>query len=390
MRVCDRLVLGDEQELFAIAASLEATSAHPVAAPIAALCDTRLPLIKLENRVGRGLCALLADGTPIFAGNAALYESAENAPAIPDPVRAFCANAEGEGRSCVIVGRGDAVLGVLAVADTLRADSADAVRKLAHMGVRTVMLTGDREGAAAKIAAEVGITEYRAALLPADKERIVREYTEAGVTAMVGDGINDAPALAGADVGIAIGAGTGVAVESAGVVLAGNSLVDAAAAIELGRATKRNIRQNLFWALGYNAVCIPVAAGVLYPVAGILLTPMLASAAMSLSSVFVVTNALRLGRFVPPAIADRVQQKKKEKNEMLGFGKKKETVTYTISVEGMACGHCAARVESALAAVKGVKSAKVDLAAANVTVVAAGASLETLTAAITAAGYVVK
>ncbi len=394
MQVSERLVLGDEGELLRIAASLEATSAHPVALPIAALCKERVVLTELINHTGRGLCARLADGSLVCAGSPALFAHVQGAPALTDAVNAFCERVSAQGKSCVIVARGDRVLGAFAVSDTLRTDSAEAVARLARMGVRTVMLTGDRKGAAAKIAAEAGIAEFHAELLPDDKERIVREYVKTGVTAMVGDGINDAPALAGADVGIAIGAGTGVAVESAGVVLSGNSLVDAAAAIELGRATKRNIRQNLFWALGYNAVCIPVAAGVLYPVAGLLLTPMIASAAMSVSSVFVVCNALRLGRFVPDAIAARVHNQtktqQKEKKEMLGFGKKKELLTLTLSVKGMACGHCAARVESALTALKGVRSAKVDLAAATVTVTAAGVTEQAIADAITAAGYTVK
>ncbi len=383
---------GEEQELLALAASVEAFSSHPIARPIAALCATRLPLSDFQNHTGRGLVARAEDGEWVFAGNAALYESLADAPALPPQASELQDKFAAEGKSCVILAKGQTVLGCFGVADTLREDSATAITVLKKMGVHTVMLTGDHPAAAAKIAHEAGVDEYRAGLLPADKERIVREYTEKGATAMVGDGINDAPALAGADVGIAIGAGTGVAVESAGVVLSGNSLLDAAAAIELGRATKRNIRQNLFWALCYNSVCIPVAAGVLYPVAGILLTPMIASAAMSVSSLFVVGNALRLYRFVPPAIASRAhntakKERKAHKEKENMFFKKKETTTVTISVEGMACGHCAARVESALTAVKGVKSAKVDLTAANVTVVAAGVGEDALKAAITAAGY---
>ncbi len=389
MSVRDRLALGDEEELLALAASIEAESVHPVARPIASLCEKRVPLFEVTTHPGRGISARLADGTAVLAGNAALFALLRESPDLPPEALAFCERAARAGQSCVTVARGTQVLGCFAVADTLREDSAEAVRRLKKLSVRTVMLTGDHPAVAREIAEELGIDEVHAALLPADKEALVRRYAAQGVTAMVGDGINDAPALAGADVGIAIGAGTGVAVESAGVVLAGNSLTDAVGAIELGRATKRNIRENLFWALCYNALCIPLAAGVLYPAFGILLTPMIASAAMSLSSVFVVLNALRLGRFVPPALAERIgkQQKKKEKQEMLGFGKKKESVTYTLRVKGMACGHCAARVEQALGAVKGVRSAKVDLEGGTVSVVAVGTAREALVAAVTAAGY---
>lgn len=395
MTVTDRvLYTGAEQEVLRLVASLEAMSSHPVAKPLAALCEEREDLDGLETHTGRGITAKNADGLTVYAGNAALFDALPGAPTLSEEMRAQAEHFAAQGKSCVFVARGSAVLGCFAVADTLREDSAAAMRALKRLGVESVMLTGDHPAAAAKIAAEAGLSDYRAGLLPADKERIVREFTARGVTSMVGDGINDAPALAGADVGIAIGAGTGVAVESAGVVLAGNSLMDAAAAIELGRATRRNIRQNLFWALCYNSICIPLAAGVLYPAFGILLTPMLASAAMSLSSVFVVCNALRLTRFVPPAIADRIQKKeiknakKKEDESMFGF-KKKELTTTVLTVEGMACGHCAARVEGALTAVKGVRSAKVDLEKKTVTVTAAGVAESTLRDTVTAAGYTV-
>ncbi len=384
----------DERYARDLIASIESYSAHPVAKAFLPLSDTRLPLNSVENRAGKGICAITEDGKSVLAGNRRLFEEAENAPLLSDEVLACEARLAAEGKSIVLLAEKDTVLAVFAVSDTLRADSAAAIAHLKTLHITPVMLTGDQPAAAARVAAEVGIAEYRAALLPADKERLVREYTQKGRTAMVGDGINDAPALASADVGIAIGAGTGVAIESAGVVLSGNSLADAAAAIELGRATRRNIAQNLFWALCYNAVCIPVAAGVLYPAFGLLLTPMIASAAMSVSSLFVVGNALRLTRFVPPAIRERVLQqqektKKKENTDMFGF-KKKEVVTTTLSVEGMMCMHCVAHVEKALAAVKGVQSAKADLAAATVTVQGVGVDEQALKAAIEAAGYQVK
>ena len=394
MTVKDFAVLaGDEETLLTLTASLESHSSHPVAKPLCALCDTRVPLSDIKNVAGRGLSATAEDGERVFAGNKSLYESDPSAPALSKESLECVRRFESLGCSCVLVAKGDTVLGCFGVADALREDSAAAVRALDHMGVTTVMLTGDQALAADRIASEVGVKEYFAALLPADKERMVREYVSKGSVAMVGDGINDAPALAAAHVGVAIGAGTGVAVEAADVVLAGNSLAGAVAAIELGRATKRNIRQNLFWALCYNSVCIPVAAGVLHPVCSLLLTPMIASAAMSLSSVFVVCNALRLWRFTPVALArrsgepNRTENKEKEKETMLF--RKKEATEYVISVQGMACGHCAARVEGALLAIKGVKSAKVDLATASVAVRVVGVAESALKDAITAAGYTV-
>jgi len=394
MRVTDTVVLsGTEQELYCVAASLEAQSTHPVAKAVAALSEQRVEIENFASHTGLGLSGRLADGRLLFAGRKALFSALENAPALSLEAEKAVNGLEKEGKSVVIVAAGNTVLGVLGVADTLRGDSPEAVAALRRLGVDTVMLTGDHEAVAAKIAAEAGIHTYRAGLLPADKEQTVRDFAEKGTVAMAGDGINDAPALARADVGLAIGAGTGVAVESAGVVLAGNSLCDAVAAVEIGRATRRNIRQNLFWALCYNALCIPVAAGVLYPAFGIMLTPMIASAAMSCSSVFVVLNALRLGRFVPSVYRDKEKERKikeqKEKEKMLF--KKSEIVTTVLTVEGMMCGHCSARVEAALTAISGVKSAKADLAAGTVTVEAAAkVKPEALITAVKAAGYQAK
>jgi cation transport ATPase len=236
-------------------------------------------------------------------------------------------------------------------------------------------------------------------LLPQDKEKIIRESRESGnVVAMVGDGINDAPALMSADIGVAIGAGTDVAIESADIVLTGSSLSGVASAIRLSRATMRIIKGNLFWALFYNAVCIPVAAGALYAPFGILLTPMIASAAMSCSSIFVVLNALRLSRFIPPSLREREQSRRaaekayntQRKKEEDMFFKKKETTVTTLSVEGMMCGKCAAHVEKALTALRGVSAVKVDLAAKTVAVTAtAKVGVDAMKKAITDAGYTV-
>ncbi|MBR2010348.1 MAG: heavy metal translocating P-type ATPase [Clostridia bacterium] len=391
MAVTDSICLaGEEDRLLVAIASLEENAAHPVARPLAALSEDRMALHDFRTITGLGVSARTDEGEWLFAGQTALF-SGKEAPLLTKQAEEIATRLENEGKSVVILSCGAEILGVFGVADTLRSDSPAAVRALRELGVKTVMLTGDNAATAERIASLAGVLEYRARLMPADKARIVQEYVEKGTTAMVGDGINDAPALACADVGVAIGAGTGVAVESAGVVLAGNSLLDAAAAIELGRATRRNIRQNLFWALLYNTLCIPLAAGVFYPVWGLLLTPMVASAAMSLSSLFVVCNALRLGRFVPNVLKDREKQRTKkektakERNEML-FAKK-ELKTTVLHVEGMMCGHCAKHVEEAMLAL-GAKSAKVELEAKTVTVVASEKiTSEKMTAAITAAGY---
>ena len=391
MAVTDRIYFYEDKETAdLLIASLEELSAHPVAKPLAAMSEKRTPLTDFCSLAGLGVTASTNKGEKLYAGQKALF-SGNEAPLLTEKVKTAVARLESEGKSVVILARGAEILAAFGVADTLRDDSKEAIAALHALGVCVVMLTGDNAATAAKIAAEAGIDDYHAGLLPADKEGLVREYAQKGAVAMVGDGINDAPALARADVGIAIGAGTGVAVESAGVVLTGNSLLDAAAAIELGRATRRNIRQNLFWALCYNALCIPLAAGVFYPVWGLLLTPMIASAAMSCSSIFVVCNALRLGRFVPQARRGQqtagAQQNhiQKEKKEML-FAKK-EMKTTVLHVQGMMCGHCAAHVEKAMTDL-GAKSAKVDLAAGTVTVVAAAKlTVAAMTAAIVAAGY---
>lgn len=383
MRVTDRVCLaGEAQELELVTASLEALSAHPIARPLAALSEKRIPLADFRSITGLGVAAREQDGTWLFAGQRALF-SGQEAPLLTNEARALADRLEGQGKSVVLVARGSSFLGGFGVADTLRADSASAIAALDALGVKTVMMTGDNEKTAQRVGGEAGISKVHAGLLPEDKERLAHEYTKQGLTAMVGDGVNDAPALARADVGIAIGAGTDVATEAAGVVLAGNSLTDAAAAVELGRATMRNIRQNLFWALGYNSLCIPLAAGVFYPVWGLLLTPMVASAAMSVSSLFVVLNALRLSKFTPNIL----KEKQKERDEML-FSKKEQKTT-VLHVEGMMCEHCAAHVEKALLGI-GVKSATVSLEEKTVTVKAKESITEAdMAAAITAAGYTV-
>ena len=284
---------------------------------------------------------------------------------------------ENQGKTVVLVTLNDAPVGVLALADRIREEAKETIQNLKKDGLSSLMLTGDNERTAAAISQEAGLDGYRAGLLPEDKERIVREISATSVCAMVGDGINDAPALTRADIGIAIGAGTEVAIDCADVVLSGNTLSGVADALRLSRATLRVIKQNLFWALFYNAICIPVAAGVFYPILGWQLSPMLASAAMSFSSLFVVSNALRL----------RIISLHKGEKKMFGL-KKKEMITHTLAVEGMMCKNCVAHVQKALEGVKGVTAVSVDLESKTATVEApASVSVETLIAAVTAAGY---
>ncbi|MBE6702471.1 MAG: heavy metal translocating P-type ATPase [Ruminococcaceae bacterium] len=394
MTVTDTLLLqGEENEMLDLLASIEALSAHPVAKPMAALSKNRLPLFDFISHTGKGLCATDEKGNRILAGRRALYESIQDAPSLSADILTRVLELEAEGKSVTLLAKGPDVLGIVAVADTLRADSVTAVSGFEKAGVRVVMLTGDNPAAAEKIAAEAGIKEYKAELLPEDKERIVADYAAKATVAMVGDGINDAPALARADVGLAIGAGTAVAVESAGVVLTGSALTEALAALELGRATRRNIKQNLLWALLYNVICIPIAAGVFYSI-GLLLVPMIASLAMSFSSIFVVLNALRLSYYEPPSLREKIRagkniEKRKYLEEKKMFAKK-NLITTVLTVNGMMCNHCTAHVEKALTAIKGVASAKADLASHTVTVEAtAKITLDQLKKAIVEAGYTV-
>lgn len=301
---------------------------------------------------------------------------------------------EGEGKTAVLVEIDGKNVGVIGISDRIRDDSKEAIEALQSLGVSCHMLTGDHEKTAAYVAKKVNMDGYYASLLPEDKERIVGELSKDAPCAMIGDGINDSPALLRADVGIAVGAGTDIAIDCAGVVLSGSSLRDVARAHSLSRATIRVIKQNLFWALFYNAICIPVAAGVFYPLFGWQLSPMLASAAMSFSSVCVVSNALRLKRIKlenqhPVKQKQKKASKKpheKEKNHMLF---KKEIRTDVIGVEGMMCPRCVAHVKGALEAVKGVQSVEVSLEEKTATVTGS-APLKALTDAIVAAGYEVR
>ena len=369
---------GDEEEftLLMIAAALESKSEHPFAKAILERAK-EIPVAEAEDfetLPGRGVTATVG-AVRYYGGNRRLMEELGVTVPAYEELAAM-------GKTPLYFASEDGLyLGAIAAADVLKQDSAEAVAALRKMGLRVVMLTGDNEKTASAIAAAAGIEYVVADVLPGEKANEVKKLQQQGHRVlMVGDGINDAPALVTAGVGMAIGAGTDIALDSADVVLMRNSLMSAASAIELSKATIRNIKQNLFWAFFYNALGIPVAAGVLYPGFGIQLSPMIGSAAMSMSSVFVVTNALRLRLFKPsiqPAEKEEIAvEEPKEEVKM-------ETV---IMVEGMMCPHCKARVEQVCKAVPGATDAVVDLQAKNVTV-SGGADVEALKKAITDAGY---
>ena len=378
----------DESYLLKVAYSAELLSSHPLAL---AICEgaTAAGIERSNSLAAEDFCSLLGKGISVrltengasslcVIGTPTLLF--ENGITMPPAAETRMLSLEEDGKTVVAVGYGGRFLGLLAIADGIRSDSKQAIEELKKMGITPVMLTGDNQRSALAVGRECGIDEVRSRLLPEDKERIIREYSEKGRTAMVGDGINDAPALASADIGIAIGAGTEVAIDCADVVLSKNSLTDAVSAISLSRATITIIKQNLFWALIYNAICIPVAAGALYPLFEISLSPMIASAAMSFSSVCVVLNSIRL-RYKKIYI-----YKSQEDSDMFG---KTKTVSFT--VEGMMCNNCKAHVEKALLAVKGVKSAEASLESKTVSVVVKDSvSEDTLKAAVTAAGYKVQ
>ena len=355
-----------EAELLSVAASLESRSEHPFAKAVLDRTGDMAYVLPKEFTAlpGRGVCGILEE-TKYYGGSRALMESlGHNVPEYSDLTA--------QGKTPLYFATDTAWLGAIAVADVLKEDSVAAVRALVQQGLSVVMLTGDNRGTAEAVAKKAGIDRVIADVLPTDKAGAVEALRQEGRhVLMVGDGINDAPALVSAHVGMAIGAGTDIAMESADIVLMQNSLMGVSGAIGLSRATVRNIRQNLFWAFFYNILGIPVAAGVLYPAFGILLSPMIGAAAMSMSSVFVVTNALRL----------RLYQPKENKNI-----KEDKTVETVIKVEGMMCVHCKARVESVCKGIANVTDAVVDLQAKTVTVTG-NADVAALKKAITDAGY---
>ena len=387
-----------ESGLLGLAACLEAPSEHPLGAAIVEEAGARgLPRQPVERFAavhGRGVEAVLG-GCRCLAGNRAMMEEAGvDLAAWEDRAQALAA----QGKTPLYFAKETSLLGLIAVADTPKPTSRDAVAAFRSLGIDVIMLTGDNRRTAAAIGAQLGVTEVLAEVLPQDKERKVSELQSQGrKVAMVGDGINDAPALARADVGLAIGAGTDVAIESADIVLMKSDLLDAAAAVELSRSTIRNIKENLFWAFFYNALGIPLAAGVFFPLLGWQLNPMFAAAAMSLSSVCVVSNALRLRFFKSRFRASRREENPvmtqpeavQDSNDDNRTTKQGGTtaMTKTMKIEGMMCAHCSGRVEKALNALPGV-TATVDLEAGTASITG-GAADDVLTKAVTDAGYTV-
>ena len=346
--------------LLAIAASVEAKSEHPLAKAIMERAKTDeiavAEVTDFSAVVGNGLTAILA-GKMIKAGNLAFVSKFVK---VSDDMRAKAVEFSKEGKTPLFFAADDRLCGIIAVADTIKEDSPEAVRQLKNMGIRVVMLTGDNEQTANAIGKQAGVDEVIAGVLPDGKEAVIRKLKKQGRVAMVGDGINDAPALTRADMGIAIGAGSDVAIDAADVVLMKSRLIDVPAAVRLSRATLTNIHENLFWAFFYNVIGIPLAAGLWYPLLGWKLNPMFGAAAMSLSSFCVVTNALRLNlcRVYDPkhdrkATPDRKNKTNKPKES------EEKSMTKTMNIEGMMCGHCEARVKKALEALDAVSEAAV-------------------------------
>ena len=354
-KVTDMIPAGgiSEEELLTYAYALEKKSEHPLARAILAKAQEdgvkELETEEFAALPGNGLTAVVQGGK-MAAGN---YNFVSTQVSVTREIREKAEKLAEQGKTPLYFAKNGEMLGLIAVADVIKADSPQAVKELQNMGIHVVMLTGDNERTARAIGAQAGVDEVIAGVLPEGKEQVIRQLKEKGRVAMVGDGINDAPALTRADMGIAIGAGTDVAIDAADVVLMKSRLSDVPAAIRLSRATLTNIHENLFWAFFYNVIGIPLAAGVWYPVFGWKLNPMFGAAAMSLSSFCVVTNALRLNLF---DIRSTRKDKKIKKNHK---EKENKTMTKTMEIEGMMCGHCEARVKKALEAVAGVSEAVV-------------------------------
>ena len=347
-------------KLLAIAASVEAKSEHPLAKAIMERAKTDeiavAEVTDFSAVVGNGLTATLA-GKMIKAGNLAFVSKFVK---VSDDMRAKAVEFSKEGKTPLFFAADDRLCGIIAVADTIKEDSPEAVRQLKNMGIRVVMLTGDNEQTANAIGKQAGVDEVIAGVLPDGKEAVIRKLKKQGRVAMVGDGINDAPALTRADMGIAIGAGSDVAIDAADVVLMKSRLIDVPAAVRLSRATLTNIHENLFWAFFYNVIGIPLATGLWYPLLGWKLHPMFGAAAMRLSSFCVVTNALRLNlcRVYDPKHDRKATPDRKNKTNKPNESEEK-SMTKTMNIEGMMCGHCEARVKKALEALDAVSEAAV-------------------------------
>ena len=395
----------DKTQLLQIAGSLEKGSEHPLAEAIVNYCVTNnISLEKVTDfnaLFGKGIEGTVS-GTHYYAGNEKMME--EKGISLSTEQKNQIQALAKQGRTPLLFADEKQFLGIVAVADVVKPTSKEAVQKFRDYGIHVIMLTGDNEVTAQAIKEQVGIDEVIAGVLPTQKEEKISALKQAGhKVAMIGDGVNDAPALASADVGIAIGAGTDVAIESADIVLMKNDLLDAVGAVKLSKAVIRNIKENLFWAFFYNSIGIPLAAGVLYPLFQIKLNPMFGAAAMSLSSVCVVSNALRL-RWVKlhdakktqsepyqdvaaSTIADINQHNALDNNiKSTNNDKGESTMTTTISIEGMMCAHCQAHVEKALKEVAGVTEVAVSLENKNA-VVTGDASVEALKQAVVDAGY---
>ena len=357
-RVTDMIPVNgiSEKELLSLACALEKKSEHPLARAINQKAEqdglTAEEAEQFKALPGSGLTASL-DGAVLFGGS---YKFISERVRVPDDAKEQSERLSEEGKTPLLFARDGELCGIIAVADVIKADSPQAIKEMRNMGIRVVMLTGDNERTAKAIGARAGVDEVIAGVLPDGKESVIRELKQKGKVIMVGDGVNDAPSLTSADIGIAIGAGADVAVDAADVVLMKSRLSDVPAAIRLSRAALRNIHENLFWAFIYNIIGIPLAAGVFIGVLGWQLNPMFAAAAMSLSSFSVVTNALRLNFFSmhDPKRDHKIRNKLKTTTE-----KETKTMEKTLKIEGMMCGHCEMHTKKALEALDGVKTAEV-------------------------------
>ena len=374
------------EQLLTLAYSLESKSEHPLAK---AVCQKAVQngipakdVEAYETLAGNGIRAKIANQT--ITGGSLKYISSlcEISPAL----RAESDRLAESGKTPLLFAVNNQAAGIIAVQDTEKADALQAITQLKNMGITTVMLTGDNEKTAASIGKVAGFDKVIAGVLPNEKAEVIRKLKQSGITAMVGDGINDAPALTEADVGIAVGAGTDVAIDAADIVLMKNELADVPAAIRLGRKTLRTIKQNLFWAFFYNAVCIPIAAGALIPGLGIMLNPMMGAAAMSFSSFFVVMNALRVNLFKPHSSAHDKKRKGVKIELQKPTYQEKGEKQMTIKVEGMMCPHCEARVKGELEKLEGIQSAVPSHEKGEVEIIGS-ADLTAIEKAVTDAGY---